>query len=102
MNRSTRYSLMIAGLLSLSTFAYGDGPGAPDAPKERAALVSVDGDMAVTVSTGNEVLDETANLLMRCTERNAALEACGGGLRGMACRKALEVGRYKNLECPEM
>jgi len=101
MQRTLWHHLLLAGLLSMASFAHSAEPTA-EAPAEPATLVSVDSELAVTVSTGNEVLDETANLLMRCTERNAALEACGGGLRGMACRKALEVGRYKNLECPEM
>ena len=102
MQRTLWHHLLLAGIFSMTSFAHSAEPAVTETPTEPAALVSVDSELAVTVSTGNEVLDETANLLMRCTERNAALEACGGGLRGMACRKALEVGRYKNLECPEM
>lgn len=69
---------------------------------ETAPVVSVDAADGVTVNTGNETVDAAANRVAECAEKKVALEACPGGLKGVACRKGLEMGRYKGVECPNI
>jgi len=66
---------------------------------EAAPVVAVDAADGVTVNTGNEKVDDAANHVAQCAEKKIALDRCPGGFKGVACRKGLEVGRYKGLKC---
>lgn len=73
-------------------------------PEAAAQVVEIDvtAEQVVTVNTGSEMVDAAANLAMRCTEKKVAMEACGGGFKGIACKKGLEMTKYKGLECPNL
>lgn len=103
-------ALLLASLLGLAMPAWADDHQAGEQAVEAAAGaeeaqvvdVSVIGEQVVTVNTGNETVDVAANLVARCTERKVAMEACGGGLKGIACKKGLEMTKYKGLDCPNL
>jgi hypothetical protein len=65
-------------------------------------VVDVSVEEGVTVNTGSDVVDDSVNLVAKCAEKKAAMDACPGGFKGIACRKALELGRYKGVECPDI
>ncbi|MEE4251815.1 MAG: hypothetical protein V2I38_14620 [Alcanivoracaceae bacterium] len=64
--------------------------------------VSVTGEQVVTVNTGNEQVDAAANLIARCAERKAAHTACGSGFKAIACKKSVDLTRYRGLDCPDL
>lgn len=69
---------------------------------ESTPVVSVDAADGVTVDTGNEKVDAVANKVAQCAEKKVAMDACPGSFKGVACRKGLELGRYKGLDCPNI
>lgn len=73
-------------------------------PEAAVQVVDVDviGEQVVTLNTGSEMVDSAANLALRCTEKKMAMEACGGGFKGIACKKGLEMTKYKGVECPSI
>lgn len=79
-------------------------PAGAAEPEAAAQVVDVDvtAEQVVTLNTGSEMVDTAANLAMRCTEKKVAMEACGGGFKGIACKKGLEMTKYKGLECPSI
>lgn len=77
------------------------GAAEPEAPAQ-VVDIDVTAEQVVTVNTGSEMVDAAANLAMRCTEKKVAMEACGGGFKGIACKKGLEMTKYKGLECPNI
>lgn len=76
-----------------------DGTATTEKPVVEASL---EGEQIVKVNTGSETVDDAANLVARCAEKKVALEACGGGFKGIACRKGLEMTRFKGLTCPSL
>ena len=93
--------VMILGQSAMAEEAAVPAADAPAAADAAAPIqVSATGEQVVTVSTGNETVDAAANLAARCIEKTAAMQACGGGFKGIACKKTLEMTKYKGLECP--
>ncbi|MCC1495959.1 hypothetical protein [Alcanivorax sp. 1008] len=72
------------------------------AEDETLVDVSVTGEQVVTVNTGNEKVDAAANLVARCAERKAAHTACGSGFKAIACKKSVDMTRYRGLDCPDL
>lgn len=97
-------ALAIALLASPVLMAEEEAPAAADGAEAAVQVVDVDvtAEQVVTVNTGSEMVDAAANLAMRCTEKKVAMEACGGGFKGIACKKGLEMTKYKGLECPNL
>lgn len=96
---------VVLGMAGCATSSPDSRATAADADESsNGPVVQVSGEDggSVTVNTGNEVVDDAVNLVARCAERRTAMEACGGGFKGIACRKTLELGRYKGLECPNI
>ncbi len=90
-------SVLFMGLLMSAAVQADAEKNAADAP-----VISADVKDGVVVNTGNEAVDDVANLAAKCAEKKLALEACPGGMKGVACRKGLEVGRFKGVDCPNL
>lgn len=109
-----RAVLLMGALVVAPVWAESEQADAPmpapvvEAPAETAGQepsvvdVSITGEQVVTVNTGNEQVDEAANLVARCAERKAAHTACGKGLKAIACKKSVDMSRYRGLECPDI
>lgn len=117
--KSMCLGLVLATLPFAASWADGEAPAtaaaaevivAPEAAATDTAAdadhkvveASLDGNQVVKVNTGNQAVDEAANLAARCAEKSAAMHACGSGFKAMACRKGLELTRYKGLVCPSL
>lgn len=89
------------GLLAAEEVA-AEAAAAGEAEAAQMVEVDVTAGQVVKVNTGSEMVDGAANLALRCTEKKVAMEACGGGFKGIACKKGLEMTKYKGLECPNI